>query len=89
MLKVYKTLKFVSIHDVLTPRADRSDPTNAVDRGVQPAPLPLQQQKNQTPTKPPRGRAVPAAPNLRFVSIHDVLTPRDQNSDPTNKQDKK
>ena len=79
-----KWLKFLSIHDVLTSRADTSDPTNSTAKGPQPPAFPLRQIKKKPEKRcPPLQPSVNLAPNLRFISVHDVLTDRQKNSDPT------
>lgn len=84
-----KWLKYISIHDVLTFRGDVSDPTNSEDRGAQPPGLPIRTSRRRVVKRdPPFPTPVNLNPNLRYVSIHDVLTDRQDNSDPTESKDK-
>ena len=78
-----KWLKFLSVHDVFTSRADTSDPTDSAAKGPQPPPLPLRQLKKVEKRKPPLQPPVNLAPNLKFISVHDALTDRQKKSDPT------
>jgi hypothetical protein len=73
----------------LTPRQDTSDPTNTLDRGPQPPLLPVREiRKKVIKRSPPLEPQINPTPNLRYVSVHDVLTSREDNSDPTDSKDK-
>lgn len=78
-------IRYRSIHDVLTDREIDSDPTMMTDRN----PLIYNPPRGQKPKRPPRQsplqRGPNLTPNLRYISVHDVLTGRHKNSDPTDK----